>query len=61
VSEQLSRIENKIDKIEEHILELKEGRAAVKARIEGHATQLGLLWTMLILSIGGIITAFFKL
>ena len=60
MSDQLQRIEVKIDRILDDISALKESRGSLKSRIEGHATQLGLLWTLLILSIGGIVAAYFK-
>lgn len=61
MSDQLSRIETKVDKIAEDVALLREGRVENKTAIKGHTTQLFLLWTALFTVAGAMITAYFKL
>lgn len=61
MNSQLSRIENKIDRIDDKIEDLKESRGNLKGKLEGHTTQLALIWTLLILAIGGTFAAYYKL
>jgi hypothetical protein len=50
-----------VREIKEHVLDLKESKATNSAKIEGHSTQITMLWTILVLSIGSLVAAFFKL
>ena len=61
MSEQLTRIEAKVDRIEDHIVELKESRGEQKAKLEGHSTQIALLWTLVFLIAGSAVAAWFNL
>jgi len=61
VSDQLTRIEAKIDRMDEKIDGLCESRASQKSTIEGHSTQLALIWTAIFLIAGSAVAAWFKL
>ena len=60
MQDQLNRMECKLDKISEDVSSLREGRAENRTAIKGHATQIALLWTITLLTIGGVVAAYFK-
>jgi len=61
MSDQLTRIEAKIDRMNSKIDGLCESRASQGAKVDGHATQLALIWTAIFLIAGSAVAAWFKL
>lgn len=60
MSRMIQETRDDVREIKGHVVELKESKAATRAKVDGHATQIALLWTITILSIGAVVAAYFS-
>jgi hypothetical protein len=59
--QQLSRMESKIDKIQDDIQTIKTSVAETRGKMDGHARQLFILWTIILGAGAAALASFLKL